>query len=446
MNLSRVFVLIICVGLILRFFVAFWSFNYRENTDVLRYKDWGRIAYLYGFEEAYTEKYLQFGTLANNQPPGTLYIISAMYQAQIQSAKVVLKVLDAAPGSISWVNITMVHFYLRLPSIITDIAITILIYLLIKKISSNTSAIYASSFFIFNPVIIYNSSFWGQMDSLNNFFIFFGLFLYYKKKFFVGTLSIVLSFFIKLSLVFTIPFIALIIIKEYQNDYRKYLLLLTGILTIIYLLILPISLSPIIWSIDFTKNSIQGEMHNITAFAFNFWWFIFMPKIQIGSLVSTFNFSEIRLLNSPNSQELFLNVPLKIWAVIMFFIFNIPAYYFYYKMKKINYEMILLILCIISLTGFMFLPHMHERYMYPLFLFLAALVGIKREYTKYYIIFSVVNMINLYLVWHPWTPPLLPYSWMNNMYFQWSISFITVTTFIFFYISSLKLIRSYVKK
>src|SRR5438067_45808 len=101
-GLSKKILIILVIALLLRIAVAFWSLNFRENTDVLRYKDWARIGYLYGYGDSYTTKHLLFGTQPNNQPPGSLYILSGAYYAELQSAKIILKITKSKPGSNQW--------------------------------------------------------------------------------------------------------------------------------------------------------------------------------------------------------------------------------------------------------------------------------------------------------------------------------------------------------
>ena len=124
---------LIILGLITRIFLVIWSFQFPQNPDLLRHRDWGRIAYLHSLKDTYDPNYLSYGKVPNNLPPGSLYIISGMYNAQIQVSKLFLKLFNAKEGSINWINIYLVDFFLKLPSIVADLLIAFLIYKIIRE-------------------------------------------------------------------------------------------------------------------------------------------------------------------------------------------------------------------------------------------------------------------------------------------------------------------------
>lgn len=439
-HFSRYFALLLLTGLILRIFIMMFSFQYRENTDVLRYRDWVRIAYLYDLPETYTGNYITFGTQGNNQPPGTLYILSTAHYAQIQFAKLYLKVSHAKEGSIQWINGAMQNAFLRFPSLFADILLSSLIYWTIKQTKREKEALLGASLFLFNPVVIYNSSFWGQMDAINNFLFYIAIVFLYKKRYFSVMIFFFLSLFTKLSLLFFFPILVFALYKQAKNQI-KYVAtsLLAGIGTILFLII-PISYMPHIWIINYLKNNGLGEMQNITVFAFNFWWLILAPKIEIGKPVNDFSFSEIQLLGSPNANEVFFGLTLFTWAIIFLSIALVPIFY---KIKILKSRFILpenlfLLFSLIALAVFIFLPRMHERYMYPVFPLLATACGFRKQFIIFYILLSILNFLNVYFVWHPMLSPSLPYIFMNTQIVQWSISMVTILVFLGMYIKSFK--------
>lgn len=129
-----------------------WSLQYRENTDVLRYRDWGRIAYLYGLNDTYKPDHLSFGTLANNQPPGSTYIIAGAYRLNIIAAKLYLRVAGNTKEHQQFAGIYLQNAVLRVPQIIADIILGVLIFLAVQMYNKK-NAVLASSFFLFNPLV-----------------------------------------------------------------------------------------------------------------------------------------------------------------------------------------------------------------------------------------------------------------------------------------------------
>jgi hypothetical protein len=181
-------------------------------------------------------------------------------------------------------------------------------------------------------------------------------------------------------------------------------------------------------------------MQNITAFAFNFWWIIFRPQLQIVANTDLFNFSDIRLVGSPIDSIVYAGLPLRYWGILFFLIFSIPFYFkiIRSKISKISDDIIVLIFALSALLAFLFLPRMHERYMYPLFPLFALYIGYKKRYIWLYILFSLFHMLNLYFVWHPMRIFFVPYEFIMNIWVQWSISLGIIFLTIIFYIETTK--------
>lgn len=436
-NFSKAFWTILFFSFLIRLAVMIWSFNFRENTDVLRYRDWAGIAHIYSLKDTYNGAHLTFGTIPNTVPPGSLYVIVLMYELQIVLVKTFLHFFHTI--NTVWVNGIFMDTSLRLPLILADLLIGILIFKVVAIKKSQKHAVFAASLFLFNPVIIYNSSFWGQMDSLNNLFFYIALFLLLQQKYFFATTSFFLSLFIKLSVLFQIPFFFLLL---FTIEKKKAKIFISSLFSVIVILVLtlPISWNPIAWFINFFKNNSIGEMKNITAFAFNFWWVVFKPLIKVGPHTDAFNFSEIRLYGSPLSSEKLFGLPLFYFGVLLFTISTLPFIKLILNLKQkiMRQENFFLLFSVSSLLAFLFLPHMHERYLYPLFPLLATYIGITGKQIWTFILLSFFNLLNLYIVWHPFLYPSLPYSLMTNQSFQWSISIGLLITGLIFYIYSLK--------
>lgn len=445
MKLTKLFILLLIAGLIVRIMIALWSFNFRENTDVLRYRDWATIAYLHGFEKTYESTYLTFGTLANNQPPGSVYILYSAYEVNLVAAKILLRVLHETPGNLHWMNSSLINFFLRLPSILCDILIAVLIYIFVKKRTGEKPALLSSSFFFLNPIVIYNSSFWGQMDSINNLLFLISLLLLLKNRISLALTTFFLSLYVKVSLIFVLPFFilfAFLLLKKNSIKLIKSLLSASGVILIATL---PVSKEPWLWIFNFLSKNAVGEIQNITVFAFNFWWFVFKPIILIGKPTDLFSFSEIRLVNSPFSGQVLFGVPLGILGIMLFLLSIAPFFYIIRdKIKFLQKDELFLLCSLTFLLGFLFLPQMHERYMYPVFPILALYYGLTKKFLLSFWLLSIFHLFNLYFVWHPFQISFLSYSLLINQEFQWAISFAIVGVSGWLYFQTIKTV--YAKK
>jgi hypothetical protein len=175
-------------------------------------------------------------------------------------------------------------------------------------------------------------------------------------------------------------------------------------------------------------NNFSGEMSHITNFAFNAWWAVFRPHLSVAGLTSAFDITDIRLSGSPDSSEKFSGMQLGTWAIAIFAVLLIPIIItlFHSNKRALNSRLLFTVMGCVTLLGFVLLPKMHERYMYPFFpLFLVSLgfgVPVLYEYAT----LLILNLINLYFVWHPVPLAFIPVSLIISRNAQWGVSIATV--------------------
>ena len=281
-------IILLLLALLVRLSILLWASGFREHPDILRWKDWGRIAFLYGFADTYTPAHLSFGTYPNNMPPGTLYIASAMYWVWLQFGKI-FAVFGIQPGSNPWVNVVLLRMFLHIPSIIADLGIGILVY--------RFAGVIAAALFLFNPVVLYNSAFWGQMDAINNLFALVGLWLFLHRRQVAGVSSFVVSLMTKFSLVYLAP---LFVITN-----KRIIGSLVAAAIVVIAFVLPISRSPLAWFWEYVTRHATGEMTNVTAFAFNLWWVVFRPTVVFGPSSDLTKVVDVSLRGAPLTKTMY---------------------------------------------------------------------------------------------------------------------------------------------
>lgn len=421
MNRIKVFLL---SGLLIRIFLVIFSFQFPQNPDLLRHRDWGRVAYLYGIKDTYHTDHLKYGTTPNNLPPGSIYLISGMYNVQIQTSKLILKLLHAKEGSIYFLNVPLLDAFLKMPFIISDLFLSFLIYKTVRSKKPEKEAIFASSLFLFNPAVLYNSAIWGQMDSLNNLFFYFAIYFFVFKKYFLSIFFSILSLFFKLTLFpLVVIFFLLFFISKKVEKKNIFFFAFSSILAI-FILFLPVSTSPQEWFKFFLANNISQELQNVTVNAFNFWFMLFKPFVGNGKF--------------PVSQAIYLGLPLVVWAFFIFGVFLTPLLkrMFIIKDRMLEPENLFLLFSVISLLIFLFFPRMHERYLYPLFPLMATYVGLTKKFIRIFLIFSSLHFLNLFVVWHPMVSPVI-ISILADARFQWVTSGAILIVGLIFYLKSL---------
>jgi hypothetical protein len=193
----------------------------------------------------------------------------------------------------------------------------------------------------------------------------------------------------------------------------------------------PLSSNPWNWLLINIPHLAQGELQNITNAAFNFWWF--------ATCGPTCNYP-------PIDTVIFLGISLNTWAYGLFAIATLPGMYLQIKNQKklIEKEFVFLLFSLVAFSIFLFLPKMHDRYLYPIFPLFAVFIGLtkqKKMYLVMYILFSLFHFINLL---YSWIPTYFPFFWMYTVIysrlFDWIISGGIVGVATIFYIKSYRLL------
>jgi len=280
----------------------------------------------------------------------------------------------------------------KLPFILCDIAIAYLIYKLVYNHKKEYAKI-AASLFLFNPVIIYNSTVWGQTDSLINLFALSGIYLIFNKKYFPGIFLFLTGFLFKLSLIIYLPIFGLLLLKRIR-DWKQFILPILSFTAFIYLLAIPFAFgakNPFQWIWYMYTNRVlvrQGSMLNGNAF--NFWFLIF------GLDFSKSEFST------------FASLSYQLWSRLFFILTLIPICIKFLK-SKLTLSLLLNSLLLSSFSSFLFLTNMHERYLYPILPIFVILIFLNKSRfnIKYYTIISLLHLLNLYNLWFYPELPLL---------------------------------------
>lgn len=353
------------------------------HPDINNHIDWGIRFFQYGPAKFYAPESNVWSFTWPNQPPGSIYMFA-----------VIRKLFEFVFSIFWWVNVKIPAFpsiiisyfesnlypaLLKLPSILSDLGIAVLIYKLVKMVKSEKLAILGSVIFLANPVIWYNSSVWGQTDAIINFFALLSFFFLLKKKLIPAVLALAVSFYIKISLVIFIPIFVIIALRQKYSvsEWLKSFglsLLLIGIAT------LPFSKGePFGWLLSLYQNKVLGQqLQVITANAFNLW-----------SMIAGIHERPQTLMLGPLTYQL--------WGTILFLVGYIPSLFLVYKrqdLKAIAWSLVLA-----AFSSFMLLTNMHERYLYPLFPAFTILSVLELSLLPLYWFVSGLNLLNLYNFW-----------------------------------------------
>lgn len=276
--------------------------------------------------------------------------------------------------SLLQINAQTFYFLLKLPAILTEITLGILIY---KELKSSVSIFYgrlAAGLIFLNPALIFNSSVWGQIDGILALCLFLTIYYLKNKKLILSSILLGVSLLIKPQTIAILPIFLLFTLSNFSL--KNIIKISLPFLLILYIFSLPF----------FTNNPLIGLANLIVTtanqysytslFAYNFWG------------VVGFWIADTQIWNGLSYQT---------WGYILLITYWIIIGYFYFK-KKLS----LFTLAALATLGFFFLPtKVHERYLYPaiVFLILATAYFKSRLLLVLTGLLSLLYLLNLYYVY-----------------------------------------------
>jgi Gpi18-like mannosyltransferase len=370
------------------------------HPDLPNHIDWGNRFLSYGSRTFYESSI--WSVSWPNQPFGSILLFAFMALIKnwlFTSIMFVNNHIPAFPSFIIPILELKLHAWLvKLPFILADLGIGYLIYKIVlefkpaRPADGSKLAITAASFFLFNPVMIYNSTIWGQTDSLINLLALSGIYLTFKKKYFPGIILFLSTFLFKLSLIIYLPIFGLLFLKQIK-DWKKFVLPVLIFTSFIFLLAIPFTFgdkNPFQWLWYMYTNRVlvrQGSMLNGNAF--NLWSLIFSIDI------------------SKSEFGQFFGLSYQFIGRILYIIFLIPIWIKFLRSPN-TLTNLFFALTLSALGSFIFLTNMHERYLYPIFPLITTLIFLPNSFIKKFdlIILSIIHFLNLYNLWFY---PLIPF-------------------------------------
>lgn len=270
-------------------------------------------------------------------------------------------------------------FWVKLPVILADMGIGLLLYRILFKKSFKIAA-FAFLAYVLNPVVMFTNSIWGQTDGLIALLILLAAyFLAEKRNIILSSLFWVLSLFVKPQALSTLPVLLLYLL--YNKKYKKAVFFV--LLSVVFIVVLGLPFfaktNPI-FGIPVLISKMSNESPFTSVMAFNFWAFI------KGMWIS--------------DSETFLGLKYTYWGAAIFLGTFISAMAGLFRSKR-KPQHLYFFLGLTYLAFFLFPTRVHERYILvslPLFLLSASLAHSKFEIVLYFFL-SALAMINIY---HPY--------------------------------------------
>ena len=406
-NLHLVFFFFI--GFIIRVFISLYNSSRGYNgfaSDIHCFTTWSKLAFDEGISNFYTSE------VYTDYPPGFVYIFYL-----IGAFRSLFNLAD---------NSSLFIILIKLPAIISDVGIAVIAYLLSQdRKLKQISGLGISLLILLNPMVILDSAVWGQTDSVFVFLLVIVFYLFYKKKnvpaYFIYAVAILVK---PQSLIFA-PVIIFAYVKALLDSRKEKGKLLNSILihtgsgiaaiASVFLLMVPCGIGPALK--QYTET--LGSYPYCSVNAYNFW-------ALIGK-------------NWKSQEDPFLGISLKSWGMVAIVFVVAASVYIFIRMR--DSESVFFFTAAFIITGvFTLSVRMHERYIYPAFIFLlfAFVLRPKLETFILFVSSSLVAFFNSYHVLYYYDAQ--NYNWTNPV-----IKTVSVFEFVVFALMIWTTIKHYIK-
>lgn len=371
--------LVLFFGFLIRIYFVDKYIN--VSGDLLLYADWGQKFWEYGSKNFYFVKDWYYS------PPNYPPIISLIYAFSywLYDHKYVLaqlhNIVRLYPSEfIEYFYKYGYYLLLKLPAIIADLGLGILIYKTVLFLTKSfNKALLGLAIYVFNPVSILLSAIWGQTDSLIAFFALLSFLLLLKKRFIFSMVFCFISLFIKPNWIYLFPLYLYFLIR-FKPKFRDYVIGGALVFVIFYLT-----------SSFFTSNGVIGFSN----------WLISERLIRTATIaqkasVSAFNFYTLFFKFDSTSDKIpILGIPANVFSMGIYLLLNV-ALVFNFKKRKVHEFDLLYSVFILGFGIYLFMTNMLERYFFPAFVPLIILAMYKFKIFKYFFLINLAVFANLF--------------------------------------------------
>jgi len=411
--------LIFLVGLLIRVGLMFLDFSFDVNNHV----SWAQDAYTRGLTGFYeTQSKEVYGAFYPNYPPLTILIFTPFFPLYQLIFKIVW-----------WLNITFPIFpskimafvalrifetgMFKIPCIIGDLGLAWIFYLFAKKLVPKKPKLHliASLLILLNPVFIFNSSLWGQVDPIAMFLLMVSFYwLFFTKNYKLSAIFFFLSLLVKPTILISLPVYGLGLLNKFGWSKTIKGFFIGNI--IFWLFFLPFHKTGNILIYPYTayyQMIISGQgMDFVSVSALNIW--SFFPK----------------LLRTKDSVKLLGLLSFRTTGYLIITALITKIFYQYFKIKD-KIRAFFYAGFLINFSMYLFSTRMHERYIVFCLPFLLLITLKETDKLKWFIGFSIFAFLNLYYGW-PAFNIKIAFDIITSLFSVFSLSALNIIIFFYF--------------
>lgn len=308
------------LALVLRLYLVWHNDGY--VTDKHIFQNWALKANEYGFQDFYHKgMFLDY-------PPGYVYVLMGIDK--------ILEIWDIG------FFLPFASYLFALPSILCDLAAGfVVLYVGAKKLGLLYGLFFSASY-LFCPAVFVNSSIWQQVDAWPTLFLLISVWFLYNEKFVISGSLYGLALIAKPQMLTFVPVYLYFCLKH-----KRFKGLGMGVgcaLLVVLLVALPFTRDfNFLWLVDLYKNT-MGNYNFFTLNAYNFW--------------GIFHMNSAKLPEGLAKSVLTVTAPLAACVISGLLFFGS-------KRKDVVFAMPV----VLQGVTFFFGIKMHERYLFPLYVF-----------------------------------------------------------------------------
>ncbi|ASR49835.1 dolichyl pyrophosphate Man9GlcNAc2 alpha-1,3-glucosyltransferase [Paenibacillus kribbensis] len=230
---------------------------------------------------------------------------------------------------------------LRLPNILADIVTAYMLYRLASKRVGYAISLGLAIFYVFNPAVFINSTFWGQVDSFFTMLIVGMIVLLVENRIGWSTVLFTIAVLMKPQGIIYGPVLFFELLR--QRKIQPWLLAVGGAVVTTILVILPFSWGQEpLWLLDLYKGTV-GEYPYASVNAYNFFALIGGNYTQDTTTLFLFSYHT--------------------WGMICIVLVTLFTWWMYIRSRKPQFAAAAALVLIAGV--FTFASSMHERYLFP---------------------------------------------------------------------------------
>ncbi len=388
----------IVLGVILRYsLLPYGDFNI--NGDLNAVGEWGTRFEKLGTKNFYTDSGWEFSRPTYPPISSLMYgFLGKMFESKYVLSQIHNKIKIPPSSFIIDFYASGYNLLLKLPVILADIGVGILIFKIVKDLTKNVKkSALALTFYILNPITIFLSGVWGQTESVIAFFGLASFVLLASKKVWLSIPLFFIGIYIKPTWIIFTP-LYLFLLWKFKTGSKQIAVGALISLVIFYITTNPFANGDLMgFATKYIFNNIipgaKGTAR-VSISAFNFW--TIFAKID-----RDFDFSR------------FLLIPANIWGYIFFLIINLLTFS-WVRREKNNLLAVVVGVFTIGLGSFFFMTGMLERYFFSAFPPLVILLFTKPKLAFYLILINITLFLNLIWAFYRRTSDEIGRPFTNN--------------------------------